>query len=371
MEDEAMLKFPLDIFLDIMSRLQVRVLAQCRCVCKTWLKVIHHNRFVTMHHNRAVKSLNVSSTVIVPIKCCKGEAVNNIVVVHDHKEEVVKSLKQRIGSSSYQFEIVGTCHGLLCLYEQIYCELYVANPVVGEYVKLPDTGVSDKLMDTVFGFGYDEVCNEYKVIRLEFESGRELRLNGEVYELRSGMWRSMGDISYPLRASSSPIYLNGALHWLTDEYAGCSCTDLIIALDVCKEDFFPIPPPPGFKFSSENYRYNLGDLKGNLCLFYWSSDNLFEIWTMNTYGVKDSWSKDYILSERELGRDSLYLHPLAVLENKELLLEYNNESLLCYNEEDMTFRELDPQKLPSAFDTTIHVESLVSLRDLVGATTRY
>ncbi|KAL5698241.1 hypothetical protein ACHQM5_029307 [Ranunculus cassubicifolius] len=86
MEDEAMLKFPLDIFLDIMSRLPVRVLAQCRCVCKTWLKVIHHNRFVTMHHNRAVKSLNVSSTVIVPIKCCKGEAVNNIVVVHDHKE---------------------------------------------------------------------------------------------------------------------------------------------------------------------------------------------------------------------------------------------------------------------------------------------
>lgn len=63
--------------------------------------------------------------------------------------------------------VVGTCNGLVCLADDLMCYAFVLviwNPSVRKYVTLPNPlggyGCGS------FGFGYDSLTNDYKVVKL-------------------------------------------------------------------------------------------------------------------------------------------------------------------------------------------------------------
>ncbi|PIA42957.1 hypothetical protein AQUCO_02000421v1 [Aquilegia coerulea] len=380
----VMLKLPLDIFLDILSRQPIRSLARCRCVCKTWRKIVHHPRFTSMHIDKAIQlnsNYDCNSSVSLVLHSTIYEAAfgNDIYCLeHDMGDNPDNAMivKPRFAPSNFEFQVVGSCNGLLCLSENLYYDpIYVCNPAIGEYVKIPEISKRTHY-DIVSGFGYDEVAKEYKVIRMMFDSidyvsegNSSFKLEAEIYTLGSGVWRKMGDVSYPLRGRASSAFVNGALHWLTDEFIGLSVSERIISFDVSREEFHAIPPPPGFDYVSETFHFSLCDLRKSLCLLDYSSNDQFEIWVMKKYGVKTSWTKEYIISRQELGMDKFYLDPLKLLPNGEMLLVYNSESLVCYDPEQRTVRELGIHNLPPRFEAFTHVGSFVSLSDIIGPST--
>ncbi|KAL5725650.1 hypothetical protein ACHQM5_008771 [Ranunculus cassubicifolius] len=278
--------------------------------------------------------------------------------------------------SDLKFEVVGSCNGLICLADPVFYDpVYVCNPVIGEYMDVPST--CKRMGFEIFpGIGYDKVANEYKVLRAIFnfrDIDLRFKMEAEVYTLGSGKWKKVevGDHSYPVfKRSSSQVFVKGALHWIAADF---KVPELIISFDMGKEEFNLVPPPAHFTETtpdddddddSDNYDLHLGELGGNLCLFDYSFDGPCNIWIMKEYGVQRSWTKEYVISDKMFGSTAVNFKPFKLMENGNILLVVDNQSVACYEPRRKRFRKLKIQ-LPSRFDAITHVGSFVSLRNFV------
>ncbi|PHT76805.1 hypothetical protein T459_20327 [Capsicum annuum] len=74
--------------------------------------------------------------------------------------------------TSYYFNIVGSCNGLLCLADDHECcrnHIYLWNPSIRKSLKLPIPIYTFKTLSTLDhtqGFGFDRTTNDYKVVRI-------------------------------------------------------------------------------------------------------------------------------------------------------------------------------------------------------------
>ncbi|XP_042484709.1 F-box protein At3g07870-like, partial [Macadamia integrifolia] len=378
----VMSKLPSDVVFDILSRLPIKTLASCRCVCKDMCYITHFRRFIKMHHNRATQG-DIPPSLLLHARYCIDELRNDIYLLqHDTRYDTLDGravfANPKFFPPKKEFEVVGSCNGLLCLSEPMYYgPRFVCNPVTGEYICLPKPDKHTDF-DIVSGFGFDEADNEYKVLRMLFHSidlgfgngTSSFKLEGEVYSLSLGKWRHIGDVPYPLRGKASPAFVNGSLHWMTDEYGSLNVPELIVSFDLGREEFQVVPPPPGFVPGWRSHRLNLGVLGERLCLFDYSIDRRLEIWVMKKYGVKGSWTKEYIISRRGLGRDDGHFIPLRLMKNGELLMSYNGECLVLYDPVMKRFRDIQIHGLPPRFEAITHAGSLLPLRNAVGLAKR-
>ncbi|KAJ4954344.1 hypothetical protein NE237_011127 [Protea cynaroides] len=378
----VMSDLPLDVVYDILSRLPIKTLARCRSVCKDMCRITHIRRFIKMHHNRAIQG-DIPPSLLLHARYCFDELRSDVYLLqHDTCDDTLDGRAvvshPLFSPPKNEFEVVGSCNGLLCLSEPLYYgPRFVCNPITGEYIWLPKPDKRTNF-DIVSGFGYDEVANEYKVVRMLFHSidiglgngSPSFKLEGEVYSLSLGKWRDIGDVPYPLRGKASPAFVNGALHWMTESYDFLNVTDLIVSFDLGREEFRVVPPPPGFVPGRQSHRLNLGVLGGRLCLFEYSIIGHLEIWIMKKYGVKESWTKEYVVWQKSSGRDSGHFTPLRLMENGELLLLCNSECLVLYDPVMKIFRDIWIRGLPPCFEAITHAGSLFPLRNAVGLAKR-
>ncbi|XP_042513713.1 F-box protein At3g07870-like isoform X2 [Macadamia integrifolia] len=368
----VMSKLPSEVVFDILSRLPIKTLARCRCVSKDMRRITHIRRFIQMHHNRAIQG-DIPPSLLVHARYCIDELPNDIYLLqHDTCDDTLDGravVAHPQFSTRKKFEVVGSCNGLLCLSEpRHYGPRFVCNPVTGEYISLPKPDKHTDF-DIVSGFGYDEMANEYKVVRMLFRSvdlecgsgTSTFKLEGEVYSLSLGNWRHIGDAPYALRGKASSAFVNGALHWMTDELR-----ELIVSFDLGREEFRVVPPPPGFVPGCRSHSLNLGVLGEHLCLFDYSINGQLEIWVMKEYGMKWSWTKEYVISRKILGLDSGHFIPLRLMKNGELLIWYEDEGLGFYNPVKKEFRDFQIRGLPPCFEAITHAGSLLPLRNAVG-----
>lgn len=86
----------------------------------------------------------------------------------------------------------------------------------------------------MFGFGYDESNNDYKVVAIDF-----IYIDGDtydnivhIYSLKTGKWKRIGDLTHGIPVTKYIKYVNGALHWAV-------CNDLepwtVVSLDLSNE----------------------------------------------------------------------------------------------------------------------------------------
>ncbi|XP_041007070.1 F-box protein At3g07870-like [Juglans microcarpa x Juglans regia] len=203
--------------------------------------------------------------------------------------------------SPYDIKIVGSCNGLLCLFDYYgTSNIVVWNPTTVEFMFLPHAWD----VETVC-FGFDPIHEEFKVLRIRYVlesdepyylppylAGRvHLNQEVEVYSLSGGSWRNLAvDVEVPKFQGVDSSYKNGVCFWLALSYYG---DEKIVAFDVCDEVIQTMALPNySLEYGEITWR-TLTVLKESVALIVYprnnGEDRFFDIWLLLEFGVKESW----------------------------------------------------------------------------------
>ncbi|KAJ8431270.1 hypothetical protein Cgig2_011123 [Carnegiea gigantea] len=209
------------------------------------------------------------------------------------------------------------------------------NPAIREFKSIPqprpDRAQPDKLKEytTFFGMGFDQNCNDFKIIRsvksmIEEDDGWEEKHIYEIYSLRANSWKRVESPSYRLGLSMNSRvpdgYFNGAYYWPTEVYdsetASNPCRFGILSFNFSTEVFKLVDaPPPTWKVRSESewcidkYKdflaviFTRGNFEDKVCSF--------DIWVVNKFDDDDptvplSWQNLFTIGPIPCGHNLLF-----------------------------------------------------------------
>ncbi|XP_073130159.1 F-box protein CPR1-like [Henckelia pumila] len=356
---QFLINLPSEIIIIILSRLPIRTILSCKCVCKPLLDLLSTPDFVASHLSLSPPGLLIRHMGGNGYGTCQifeyedDEFDLQPQNLHDHS--VMKfNPSEFIGFSDLELWIDGSVNGIVCLHghrAKSDDSLYLCNPITREYIALPSIeGILKHSETNEYGFGVSKISGQYKVLR-NVRKQRSLNRQAAppstfrnfeclIYTVGTRSWRLIHP-GKPVGNSHSPfgLFLNGNLHGL-QEHAG----DMLIScFDLETELYVPFPPPPQ-PLNSPPFG-TLGILDGCLCFV----DNFTQelpnvvIWVMKEYAVKESWTKQFVLagSENFYGRFYDLLYPIQAFKNGDILLNFNNDKLLYFCNKNKACRDLD------------------------------
>lgn len=371
----SMPELPLAMIMVILSRLPIITILRCRCVCKTWLNMISDPYFTRMHLERAPVSLvfNIPSNVSYYYRRLYVLALQNLDITHDSFAPL-KQLPLEINNLGENLELETSCNGLLCI-TGIFRKkpvTYVCNVITGEYMTLPRPK-NDKLKRKICGFGFSQITKQYKVIQGIYQRGQFYSARVEVYTLGTKKWRNIGDLPHsfvkPYYYNDIGPFLNGALHWLVQPHNNST---FICQFDIENEQLksFPSPPVQDFGPTIHKNSMHLGVSGGFLYLCEnLSTSSSVEIWVMKDYGVKQSWTKEFVISNPQWRSETVHIlnyglnKKMEAMEGAELYVLHGSK-LSAYNNR-RHVRELDVCGINTYYNVIPYVPSLVSLKEVV------
>ncbi|KAK9933568.1 hypothetical protein M0R45_020761 [Rubus argutus] len=360
-------QLPQALVMDILSRLLVKTLFLCRCVCKSWLLIISDSHFAHMRLSKLPIGILIKTTPgkrksrvidFTQIEECEGSPFR--------LEKMRFSPKNSLPTMS-DFGLINSCNGLLLLSgagPKRDKPLYVCNPILGEYITLPPTNET-RLCSSFFGFGFSVATNEYKVLQTSSSAGGD-EGEAEIYTIGTGAWRSIGKAPKD-SAQDAPFnaVLHGALHWVS---CGWKNFVFIHSFNFETEKFQTLPPPGYFRQIEKQFKelLKLGVVDGCLFLCVCGDDpTQFDMWVMKDYGVQESWTKTLVVEGLYLPElDNDVYEPLVFLRNGEILLCYNDWIVVCYNQGTKSLRETRVAQTGSHFRAIGYNPSFVSLQEV-------
>ncbi|WMV48254.1 hypothetical protein MTR67_041639 [Solanum verrucosum] len=255
-------------------------------------------------------------------------------------------------TKSYGLE--GSVNGLICLVNDDE-ELFLWNPSIRKYKKLPDPKTSLPPQGgprRAYGFGYDEVHDDYKVVIFnEIETNMIREFEVKMYSLKSDSWRCVDDCPRMAQFNVSGKFVHGKLHWVCDRYRDPN----IISIDLADEKWGEMDQPCD---DVGEIALRVGVLGSDLSVLCNCNMLLVDVWVMKEYGVKESWTKmftiKYTLRSGYLGQRCLHMS-----NEGEILVVIKGEFMI-YNPKDDSLRYSKVIINSDKWDgNEIYVESLV------------
>ncbi|XP_026451111.1 F-box protein At3g07870-like [Papaver somniferum] len=387
---------PQEIISEILSRLPIETILQCKHVCKTWEKLLDHVKVGTIYARGSEDHKKCSRVRFFYTEKAYDEIdLDGEVDVNKHYPWYVVSKYNRfcltLTSLFINDILIGSCNGLICLATVLlfmHEPIFIFNPFIpNELIVLPPIRISDLDFDplVVSGFGYARSTDEYKVIRIYYPNyfwqspcvGRV-----EVYTIGSGYgWRNKGETSYCF-CNSPGVLVDGNLHWL--DYKQWK----VVAFDLVTEEFRVLPSPPcffwltvvtkvinlihspnPFRFLEDNFQLHV--LGGFLCVIYNNNGDRLDIWVLKTdekeHKFEWVWKKEF--SVECLEKDHTY-EPFSITRNNKLLLWYDKYILLCYHPKIAAFSKLSDYEHVNEdvkyYQAIPHMKTSVSVLALEG-----
>ncbi|XVF62565.1 hypothetical protein PTKIN_Ptkin09bG0018500 [Pterospermum kingtungense] len=197
-------------------------------------------------------------------------------------------------------KILGSCNGLLALHYSLVEIICLWNPSTRKSHMLPVTEADyppifyTNRSKFRYGFGYEPISDDYKLIRMvQFEElrGGDYTLETEVrvYSLRTNSWRRIEDFPFRFIEYFQPngVLANHALHWVVRNKSISDTKSIVVAFDLGSEEYRVVPLPDGL-----GEVVDVTGLEGSFCLISsYRNAYVTDIWVMEEYGVKESWTK--------------------------------------------------------------------------------
>ncbi|CAN0878283.1 F-box protein At5g62510 [Linum grandiflorum] len=381
---------PLDIVIDIMSRLPVKTLMRFKCVSKNWNQIIS------------------SSPYLVSLHLIRSQQAPNRVICH---YETVDSQANQLGTTTVKFSspdepplLVGCNHprsvicssgdlGLFLVSDdpppQHQCDYALWNPATRQIKQVPEPPL-DKFpardhMQLQFydscAVGLDLVANAVKVVVIRkyayvdtevgYHESKLISSAVYVYTLNigggggGGGWKKLaGDYPYAEPESEAvgatnfnyPIHFKGSIYWLC---WGRLVLPYMVTFDLGTQVFrkvkCPIDPVLG------NFRLHV--YRDSIALFVTKSPNWLslDVWTLTTQGEELRWIKDSsssiiapfprpLLVERCWDDHLLLVMP--VKEDQENVLLRDTNDFMVY---DTIKQEIKVVKVPNVAQTRLFI----------------
>ncbi|XP_058762076.1 putative F-box protein At3g16210 [Vicia villosa] len=397
---------PDDASLSILSKLSIKSLKRFQCVCKQWSMLFQNPYFMNIYRNHIIHtnhsdyhddevSLILHHAIEVNSSDTPGHGCrsNLYFVSGDRFENMLKF------DFSLPFQVLGpvitiigstSINGTLCLSTFFNDEKHVVlwNPATDEFNVIPPSPVESSpyrsVVASVHGFGYDQLNDDYKVIRyVEFNSLTcdELYFRGmswkdplfrnvsleplwEIYSLKSSTWKKL-DVDIPMvfcpETSNVLIrfYLDGMCHWC-DKIEIDNDGSYFVSFDVSNEVSFTTPLPLDIDdtFDLRSAKRRLVILNESIGLITYSQEmNTLHISVLGEIGVKESWTKLFII-----GSLSFVDYPVEAGRNGDLFLVKKDGELACFNLVTQMVMELGV--VGSMIQMVIYKRSLLSIRGI-------
>ncbi|PWA88864.1 F-box associated interaction domain-containing protein [Artemisia annua] len=188
-----------EIIVEILSRLPVESLLRCKSVCKEWYSLISDHHFIKSHYTLSSTNLKythhklvISTVPRINIKSC---SLYDVLFNDEGSKNVgLLELDYPLKHPRKSVWIVGSCNGLLCIAIE-EDSLFIWNPSTRRSNTLPYCGFKAKAGSYVlYGFGYDEGSEDYKVVGIScvFKSGGRYDVKVKVFSLKLGIGRRLG-----------------------------------------------------------------------------------------------------------------------------------------------------------------------------------
>ncbi|XP_071705110.1 F-box/kelch-repeat protein At3g06240-like [Rutidosis leptorrhynchoides] len=258
-----------------------------------------------------------------------------------------------------------SCNGLILLSAfrrgSGYETLVVSNPTTREFVELPvcDFKIEGHRFVSCIrcGLGYHSVTDDYKVVTIN-RIGADRIMCVHVYSLRRNIRTRVIDFpdKYRMLDITSEAFVNGSFHWLATKVP--DQIKVIVAFSLADENFTEVPSPT-FSYDLDTF-CRLCVVDDKLAIF-----SVFkgEVWLMNEYGVKGSWTKIKLHGLNEIPMIGL---PFVFYVNGKLVHIFLNEMLIYDIEDGRLSKRIDTSGNTHLRDYTyfscVCVESLVSPR---------
>ncbi|XP_015055624.1 F-box/kelch-repeat protein At3g23880-like [Solanum pennellii] len=308
---------PTEILVEILSRVPVKSLLKFRCVSKSWLALISSPEFIKSH-----LSLSASNNMQ---ECNLDYLMKNLEV-------------------SFLFE--GSVNGLICLVNRAK-KIYIWNPTIRKYKKLRDYKIESWHFGRfVYGFGYDKLRDDYKVVLYNFHEVA-------IYSLKSDCWRRINHPPNGGRFINTGKFLNGKLYWASVVDVDMERDWSITSFDLNDEKWRKMEEPP-----CGNDIFVLGALESNLSIMICSRTTNVDVWVMKEYENKESWTKTFTIS-CSLDRAEYFLAQSFYLTKRGEFFIMSRPYHMIYEPSDNSIRYLDLKTFDYDLLADFYVQTLV------------
>uniref|UniRef100_A0A803LRA9 F-box associated beta-propeller type 1 domain-containing protein n=1 Tax=Chenopodium quinoa TaxID=63459 RepID=A0A803LRA9_CHEQI len=280
------------------------------------------------------------------------------------------------------YTVGGCVDGVICLWDDTHelNPVSLWNPTIRKSYQVPNLyckpsgSRSLTYLKCSFGFGFDAVANDYKILRIAFWfrnftasrrvdntplsfSTKPAACSADIFSLSTKSWRCVRN-SVPLQQLSVPAFVNGALHFLTHKDGNQYC---IVYFSLNAETFMEMACPEDGKLNIDSDHRIVGS-SGTIFLLHQFPGYRCDVWVMKEYNVEESWTK--------LFRIHLDMYP-EIGWKRFLSIDMNGELILCGNGNWICFSLMEPAKIVDfqpldsyiAPHAEVYSESLVLLGD--------
>ncbi|KAI3497499.1 hypothetical protein L1887_40155 [Cichorium endivia] len=276
-----------ELIFEIFTRLPPKSLLRFRSLCKSFCSYIASPGFISMHTVRSPKK------VLITHETKKENGIDNFCTLYSEDQLPLFPRRAYIGITTVEFPFskysrcVGSCNGILCMFDCKEYSINLWNPSIRRKLTLPDCPTSPCPQCSCgvrrVGFGFDPVTDDYKIVSLRQATTEE---PSYVYSMKKGVWCEIAS-STPLNSSyymtSWGCFVNGALHWVI--FNKLSKSDYILTFNLSTDIFGIIALP----LLEPSWLCELTTIQGSLAVVSTNGrDNC--IWVMREYNDDASWS---------------------------------------------------------------------------------
>ncbi|KAF3629915.1 putative 60S ribosomal protein L13a-4-like [Capsicum annuum] len=212
---------PADLIYEILLKLPVKSFLKFRSISKSWLGLISSLEFVNTHLSISANNKDFTHHRLMlrfdPPYYGLQDCSFSFSLFNDSVTEAFDLIRYPIKT-----EIVGSVNGLVCLtIEEKH--LLIWNPSIRKFKKLPKPRATTRINSFfmygamvrantcyMYGFGYDEIHDDYRVV-VGFRNSGFFKV--DMYSVHSDSWRSIDDFPSGVLSMKSGVLVNGKLHW--------------------------------------------------------------------------------------------------------------------------------------------------------------